>query len=496
MRLLHWLSLLPHLLVTLILVCGVFFPSYSNPPIRYEELRERVRTCNVTGAANVNNEKIFIAASLYDKNGELLSGHWGDSVQRLVSILGPENVFLSIYENDPDVVALQALKDFHAALPCNSSLVHEHLNTSSFPQTILPSNGETRLRRIPFLAEVRNRALAPLTNLSSPASSTKWDKLLYLNDIAFDPLDAANLLFSTNLNEITGRTDYRAACAVDFINPFKFYDTFATRDTEGYDMGVPFYPWFTTAGKGVSRGDVIGQRDAVRVRSCWGGMVAFEGRWFQPGLYQGVDEHVVEDATLGRPSSKDYPSSEGSSALVPATSTTSSNPSRPPLRFSAPTEAFWDASECCLIHADLAALLPISSSPGRDQDDIGIYLNPFIRISYSPTVLPWLALTRRFERLYPMVHSLVNVIAGRPSHNPRQNEMSGEIVREKAWRWDDAVLGNRTDGLVEGRWVEVERVAGPGGFCGKIGETYFKSAEEMVGGGKVWGDVRVPDGWL
>ena len=56
---------------------------------------------------------------------------------------------------------------------------------------------------------------------------------------------------------------------MDFINPFKFYGTFASRDLEGYSMGLPIYPWFSSAGKAQSRQDVLDQKDAVRVRSCW-----------------------------------------------------------------------------------------------------------------------------------------------------------------------------------------------------------------------------------
>lgn len=93
------------------------------------------------------------------------------------------------------------------------------------------------MKRIAFLAEVRNRALRPLE--ADPLM--RFDKLLFINDVIFDPIDAVQLLFSTNI-DASGRAQYGAACAVDFINTFKFYDTFATRDFEGYAMGIPFFP--------------------------------------------------------------------------------------------------------------------------------------------------------------------------------------------------------------------------------------------------------------
>ncbi|KAF2685444.1 glycosyltransferase family 69 protein [Lentithecium fluviatile CBS 122367] len=45
-------------------------------------------------------------------------------------------------------------------------------------------------------------------------------------------------------------------------------------------MGIPFPPRFTDAGNGTSRQDVLDEKDAVRVRACWGGMTAFEAKWF------------------------------------------------------------------------------------------------------------------------------------------------------------------------------------------------------------------------
>lgn len=68
---------------------------------------------------------------------------------------------------------------------------------------------------------------------------------------------------------------------MDFINPVKFYDRYATRDLEGFEMGFPFFPWFADVGRAEIRRDVLGEKDAVRVRYCWGGMTAFDASLFQ-----------------------------------------------------------------------------------------------------------------------------------------------------------------------------------------------------------------------
>ena len=97
---------------------GTFFPSYSHPPPHYRDLAERATTSAEPGRANPLNEKIFIAASIYDPSGELLSGAWARAVLNLVDILGPDNVFVSIYENDPDVLAREAAADLKGRLTC------------------------------------------------------------------------------------------------------------------------------------------------------------------------------------------------------------------------------------------------------------------------------------------------------------------------------------------------------------------------------------------
>lgn len=82
--------------------------------------------------------------------------------------------------------------------------------------------------------------------------------------MVFSGQDAADLLFATGTHDSASRTTYHAACAVEFINPFKFYDTFATRDSNGYGMGLPFFPWFSGKDGGQSRKEVMKENDAVR----------------------------------------------------------------------------------------------------------------------------------------------------------------------------------------------------------------------------------------
>ncbi|KAJ0413785.1 cryptococcal mannosyltransferase 1-domain-containing protein, partial [Aspergillus carlsbadensis] len=458
-RIPYYLSIFLSILIALALITFTFFPSYTHPPPHYIALRNRVLNTDSTesGRGNIHNEKIFIAASLYDPTGELARGHWASSVLDLITLLGEENVFLSIYENDSGDEGESSLADLDARVPCNKSLVYEHLDLNSLPKVTLP-DGAQRVKRITYLAETRNRALSPLDDPAA-TGGTRFDKLLYLNDIAFDPLDALHLLFSTNANE-RGRTDYRAACAVDFINPFKFYDTYATRDAEGYSMGVPFFPWFSNSGEGRSRADVLAGKDAVPVRSCWGGMVAFDARFFQvPDSRNHTDVETGESESV---------SLSGDIAGVTT-----------PARFRAlnDTDLFWDASECCLIHADIQPLpTPHSvssssssssalASPSPDPNPIaetGIYINPFVRVAYDPSTLSWLHITRRLENLYPLMHNIINHLVGLPWFNVRREEVPGEIYHDTVF-----VLANGERGI--GSFETRDRVGRHDGFCGRPG---------------------------
>ena len=443
-RLCFYHNLIMGVMVALMVASAILSPSYSNPPPQYATLRDAVDQSTDPGRGNARNEKIFIAASLYDKSGDLAGGEWGSRVLQLVDLLGPENVFLSIYENDSGEEGRSALRSLEEQVRCKKSIVfEEHLDLTTLPTVTIPG-GETRIKRIEYLAEVRNRALKPLDE-----AQDHYDRLLYLNDVVFDPVDALQLLFSTNAADNDGIAQYRAACAVDFVNAFKFYDTYATRDLQGYSMGLPFFPWFSTAGNGHSRSDVLSGRDAVRVRSCWGGMVAFDAQYFQK--------------------------------RNPAGGTQPLPPPPPPTRFRATHDLFWEASECCLVHADLQDA-PTSSVD--DLTDTGIYMNPYVRVAYDTSTLSWLSTTRRFEKLYPFLHNVLNHLVGLPWDNPRREEIPGQRVQDTVWVPDNLNKGG-------GSFQVVDRLAGNDGFCGRRGlQVIVEHREE---GQKGWENIPVPE---
>lgn len=425
-RILLFLRIATAILFALIAYTFVFRPSYTYLPAHYRALQQYMVNSTNPGRGNIHNEQVFIAVGLYDNNGDLARGAWGQGLLDLIDLLGPENTFLSIYENDSGPEAAAALYELEQRVPCNKSIVfEEHFDTSWIDTATLP-DGSVRIKRIPYLAAIRNRALQPLDD--NPG--IRYDRLLYLNDVFFNPMDAVQLLFSTNIGP-AGTAQYRAACAADFDNPFKVYDTFALRDMQGFTLGVPFYPWFRAiGGEESSRRDVLDQKDAVRVRSCWGGMAAFDAQYFQE--------------TLGH-NNKNSPEESLSSTGVAA---------RQPVRFRAMADLFWDGSECCMIHADIQD----NFTDVNAITDTGIYLNPYVRVAYDTDTLGWLALTRRVERLYSFPHWVATALSGVAPAKPRREETGARDTDVRIWRHDSS--------LVEGgAWVDVRQPGDNGAFC-------------------------------
>jgi hypothetical protein len=355
-----------------------------------------------------------------------------------------------------------------------------HLSLDSFPSVRLP-DGQNRVKRISYLAEVRNRLLRPLDpafNVNQTdeagflsASTTSFDKILFLNDVYFSSLEALHLLFSTNMNS-NGIAQYRTACAIDFVRGVTFYDSFIVRDTDGYGMGLMFYPWFAPAGSSTRRQDVRSGTDAVRVRSCWGGMAAFDAAVFQkippnpPHHPTRADNPIV---ALQKPS-----------LSLPTT-------------FRSSNETFWESGECCLLFADIEQ----THGPPIPEAGTGVFINPFVRVAYTCTTWRWLPFYRRIEHVFEYLQLIVSLI-GYPEHNPRRTHEPGTMVEEMVWT--NFNESDRFDSVgipagAAGHFQLTQRVAQPGGFCGQRRLFVMKTdLEEANRGstGKNWENIQVP----
>lgn len=148
--------------------------------------------------ASLKSEKIFIASMA--RNSEyMLRLYWNSALIRLVEALGTENVFVSILESGSQEDTKGALRDLVDKLDSMGvdnkivlgiDAVEQAETLKNVPEEgerdgwIFTARGKTgwELRRIPYLAELRNMVMAPLLN---EVKDTRFDKVLWINDVVF-----------------------------------------------------------------------------------------------------------------------------------------------------------------------------------------------------------------------------------------------------------------------------------------------------------------------
>ena len=139
---------------------------------------------------NVHGQKIFIA-SIHWNNEPILRSNWNLAVLELVEYFGPENVHVSIYESgswDDSKEALRVLdhdlerRGVPRTVKLNETTHADELKQPATDGWIQTPRGKQELRRIPYLSKLRNLALEPLNSLGD---RTKFDKVLFLNDVVF-----------------------------------------------------------------------------------------------------------------------------------------------------------------------------------------------------------------------------------------------------------------------------------------------------------------------
>ncbi|KAK4505662.1 hypothetical protein PRZ48_003627 [Zasmidium cellare] len=309
-----------------------------------------VRTAIVREAAKepprLGKEKVFIA-SIHWNNEAILRSHWNQAVVDLAKEIGRENVYVSIQESgsfDDSKAALRQLDTQLHEAGISRKIILD--NTTHFdevsrtpaeaePGWIRTPRGQVELRRIPYLAKLRNLAMKPLYVLEK--AGLKFDKILFLNDVVFNNRDVRNLL-STRDGE------YAAACSLDFKHGSSFYDTFALRDAEGHDQLTQRWPFFRAR---TSR-HAIKSSLPVPVTSCWNGIVAMDAGPFyssKPLSFRGIPDSL--------------------------------------------SLSHLEGSECCLIHADN----PLSHTKGvwlNPNVRVG-YSGPAYEAVHSLSTSPWLS---------------------------------------------------------------------------------------------------------
>jgi hypothetical protein len=138
--------------------------------------------------------RLYIASNLV--NAEKVLPHWTRSFNRLLDLVGQENVFLSILEGGSVDNTRTLLQDFDQSLPANFSrsivlngeskqdVLNDPSRTSGWIYPYANTKRPMIARRIPFLAEQRDRLLDPLRIMGEQGIT--FDKVIIMNDIFYE----------------------------------------------------------------------------------------------------------------------------------------------------------------------------------------------------------------------------------------------------------------------------------------------------------------------
>lgn len=162
--------------------------------LSYPQL-DQIQTLSAKELAGVKS--VYIASTQWN-SGTLLQDHWIPSLLRVVKELKAAgiSVFVSIYENgswDDTKSVLQQLRQTFKDLDVQHEIVidntsHEQIIANAKSQNVsdpgwLRTAYGREMRRISYLAGVRNEALKPLARLNE--DGVRFDRMLYINDVIF-----------------------------------------------------------------------------------------------------------------------------------------------------------------------------------------------------------------------------------------------------------------------------------------------------------------------
>ncbi|CZT00447.1 related to polysaccharide export protein (CAP59) [Rhynchosporium agropyri] len=256
--------------------------------------------------SHLRDHKIFIA-SIFKNSEYMLRLYWNTRLIDLVRTLGPQNVFVSIVESGSLENTKGALKDLQNQLDQLGVKHRISLGINDKEQEAqwkkVPNEGEDRtgwiqtgsekvgwaVRRIPYLAALRNQAMEPLVEMSN---ERKFDRVLWINDVVFSTEDVTTLLSTRD-------GAYAAACAFDFSHgPQVFYDTFVLRDSSGLKTSSRRYPYFFSSASRQS----LYRNLPIPVSACWNGLIALDTSPFYaspPLKFRGISDSLAAEHLEG-----------------------------------------------------------------------------------------------------------------------------------------------------------------------------------------------------
>ncbi|OAL39594.1 hypothetical protein AYO20_00991 [Fonsecaea nubica] len=249
------------------------------------------RYLSLHNAVSSNSKPRFYFAMNLHQSAHILPQLLGAIVE-IVRLLGPHVCVISVVEGRSTDGTFEILKSLAKEM--------EHLGVSYFLSCNELQPGGEGMERISTLAELRNRALWPLTQRSQ--SYDPSTTIVFLNDIAPCAEDILELIYQRTLLKAD------MTCGMDWYNledGGTFYDSWIGRQMNGetffevpqstsWDFSKNLF-WNHETSK--SR---YLQGQPVQVFSCWNGAVALTARPFLEGKIRFRTE-IEEECHLGEP---------------------------------------------------------------------------------------------------------------------------------------------------------------------------------------------------
>ncbi|KAK9324889.1 cryptococcal mannosyltransferase 1-domain-containing protein [Lipomyces orientalis] len=264
----------------------------------------------------------FIAANFYNNDDILPS--WIAEVAKLIDVLGSDNVYVSLAENDSSDNSASRLLQFA-----------RYLHHKGVPNTLNITSGLRPLphhdpwldaqTRISYMTTVRNIALAPLEEVSSTPLGARMKNVIFLNDVIHRHTDVLKLLDAVQNQPASEFAPVVMACGLD-METATLYDQWAARDKCGKGING-MYPFFSAPEDRAA----VRKGELVDVGTCWNGVVAMDaGPFLSPPRTYGFLQNQRDD--------------EDDTSTTPAQTTTKLVR---PLRFPNPPKCA--ISECTLL---------------------------------------------------------------------------------------------------------------------------------------------------
>jgi hypothetical protein len=183
-------------LAIFIAVVALYIDYVSLVVVKYPLLRVSPSAAASTESSGQQKQRIFIA-SMHWNNERIIRSHWSSAVLDLVKHFGAENVYISIAESGSWDNTKVALRDLDAELEKlgveRSVQLKDVTHKDEIERTpgpdetgwIQTSRGKKELRRIPYLAKIRNDVMAKLKELAERKEPRIFDKVIWLNDVIF-----------------------------------------------------------------------------------------------------------------------------------------------------------------------------------------------------------------------------------------------------------------------------------------------------------------------